>query len=144
MMMLLVFVMIQLLVFNVEMTVYVTFTCIAFSITLSIMISYSIAESYYTKVDDESYSILKDLKIKDMNRIICAHLNIDSTRNKFEQLKSMIIGTVDIRIITETKLDDTFPHAQFFIRGFSRPYRLDRSGNGGGGGYDIYQGRHSI
>ena len=96
------------------------------------MISYSIAESNYTKVDDESYSILKDLKINNLNRIICAHLNINSIRNKFEQLNSMIIGTVNCLILTETKLDETFPHAQFFMGGFPKPYRLDCSGNGGG------------
>ena len=110
----------------------VIFTCIVFSITLSIMISYSIAASNYTKKHDEPYSILKDLKINNLNRIVCAHLDINSIRNKFEQLKSMIIGIVDILIITETKLDETFPHAQFFMGGFSKPYRLDRSGNGGG------------
>ena len=37
-----------------------------------------------------------------------------------------------ILIITETKLDDTFPVSQFHIDGFSKPYRLDRNRNGGG------------
>ena len=39
---------------------------------------------------------------------------------------------LDILIITETKLDDTFPVSQFHIDGFSKPYRLDRDRNGGG------------
>ena len=39
---------------------------------------------------------------------------------------------LDILIITETKLDDTFPGSQFHIDGFSKPYRLDRNRNGGG------------
>ena len=39
---------------------------------------------------------------------------------------------LDILIITETKLDDTFPVSQFHIDGFSKPYRLDRNRNGGG------------
>ena len=39
---------------------------------------------------------------------------------------------IDILIINETKLGDSFPEAQFFIEGFSKPYRLDRTENGGG------------
>ena len=41
-------------------------------------------------------------------------------------------GIFDILIITETKLDDTFPLSQFHIDGFSTPYRLDRNRNGRG------------
>ena len=37
---------------------------------------------------------------------------------------------LDILIITETKLDNTFPVSQFHIDGYSKPYRLDRSRNG--------------
>ena len=33
-------------------------------------------------------------------------------------------------IINETKLDATCPVNQFFINGFSTPYRLDRNRNG--------------
>ena len=35
-------------------------------------------------------------------------------------------------MITETKLDDTFPLGQFYVDGFTMPYRLDRNCNGGG------------
>ena len=41
-------------------------------------------------------------------------------------------GNIDILIITESKLDDTFPKAQFIIEGYSAPFRIDRSKNGGG------------
>ena len=34
--------------------------------------------------------------------------------------------------VSETKLDDSFPTAQFSLNGFCKPYRLDRSSNGGG------------
>ena len=39
---------------------------------------------------------------------------------------------LDILIITETKLNDTFPVSQFHIDEFSKPYRLDRNRSGGG------------
>ena len=42
-------------------------------------------------------------------------------------------GYVDILLITESKLDNSFPTAQFQINGFSSPYLLDRNAHGGGG-----------
>ena len=35
-------------------------------------------------------------------------------------------------MISETKLDSSFPKGQFHLHGFFEPYRLDRNGNGGG------------
>ena len=35
-------------------------------------------------------------------------------------------------MISETKIDESFPISQFLIDGFSSPYRLDRNSNGGG------------
>ena len=35
-------------------------------------------------------------------------------------------------VISETKLDDSFPESQFKIPGYSSPFRLDRDQNGGG------------
>ena len=35
-------------------------------------------------------------------------------------------------MITETKLDDTFPLCQFYLEGVTMSYRLDRNRNGGG------------
>ena len=39
---------------------------------------------------------------------------------------------VDVIVVTETKLCDTFLTSQFLITGFSVPYRLDGNRNGGG------------
>ena len=35
-------------------------------------------------------------------------------------------------MITETKLDNSFPEQQFHIEGFNIPFRLDRNRHGGG------------
>ena len=35
-------------------------------------------------------------------------------------------------MISETKLDESFPVGQFLIDGYSVPYRFDRDGNDGG------------
>ena len=44
-----------------------------------------------------------------MNRLIIGNLSINSISNKFDQLKLFVQGKVDILIVTETKLDSTFP-----------------------------------
>ena len=35
-------------------------------------------------------------------------------------------------MISERKLDDSFPEGQFLIEGFHSPFRFDRNKNGGG------------
>ena len=89
---------------------------------------------FNNNVPDESnpYSILNDIRVKNMNRVIFAHININSIRNKFNMLADLIAGKIDLLLISETKIDDTFPSSQFLIPGFSTPYRLDRTENSGG------------
>ena len=83
--------------------------------------------------DSENYSLhLKQLKSKNVNRLIFAHININSIRNKFEMLVDGMSGNVDVLLISETQLDKSFPPAQFIIKGYSEPYRLDRNSKGGG------------
>ena len=86
----------------------------------------------HTSEGDNSIDILKDLRIKNANRVIFAHLNINSIRNKLEMLSGLVGGKIDILVISETKIDNTFPTPQFAIPGFSSPHRLDRSQHGGG------------
>ena len=38
---------------------------------------------------------------------------------------------MDILLISETKIDESFPLSQFTIDGFSMPYRRDRNDHGG-------------
>ena len=75
---------------------------------------------------------LRNFKIKNFNRLVIAHLNINSIRNKFESLTNIIQGNIDILVLTETKIDDSFPFQQFIISGFAAPFRLDRNADGGG------------
>ena len=75
---------------------------------------------------------LKVMKENSPNKIIVGHLNINSLRNKFEALQFIINRNLDVILLTETKLDDSFPSAQFMLKNFGIPYRLDRNSNGGG------------
>ena len=73
---------------------------------------------------------LKEIKIQSPDKLILGHLNINSVRNKFEAL--IIDNNIDLLLISETKLDDSFPTAQLQMKGFSVPYRYDRNGKSGG------------
>ena len=64
------------------------------------------------------------------NRII-GHLNIQSLRNKFSSLQQTVLSKTDILLLSETKIDDSFPDSQFFAEGF-KVYRKDRTKTGGG------------
>ena len=66
------------------------------------------------------------LRVKNINNIIVAYLNIHTF------LKTLISKNIDVMIIGETKLDDSYPNSQFLIEGFAEPFRLDRDKNGGG------------
>ena len=76
--------------------------------------------------------VLGSLSRSNLNRIILAHLNINSIPNKFNLLAEGVSGNVDIIMISETKIDETFPTRQFYIDGYTPPYRLDQNCNGGG------------
>ena len=76
-------------------------------------------------------SVLKRLRSNHPQQIIIGHLNINSIRNKFDIMKPMLMHDLDIFMVTETKLDDSFPVSQFNVEGFSTPFRLDRNKTGG-------------
>ena len=60
---------------------------------------------------------------------------MNSLRMKFD-------SNVDIFMISETKLDNSFPDGQFLVEGYSKPYRTDR--NCHGSGIMLCKNRYSI
>ena len=53
--------------------------------------------------------MLHRLTVKNVNRLIISHININSLRNKFKMLKKCIKDNAGILLISETKLDESFP-----------------------------------
>ena len=56
---------------------------------------------------------LHEIRIKNANRLIIGHLNVNSLRNKFEMLEELIKDKIDILLISETKLDRNTNHKYF-------------------------------
>ena len=70
--------------------------------------------------------------MKNLENIIFPYININSNRNKFDNLCDSISKNVDILSVTETKLDPSFPNWQFLIPAFHEPMRLDITSKHGG------------
>ena len=82
--------------------------------------------------DQDVTKVLNEIRIKNLNRVIIGHLNVNFFVAKIDATRSIMTGNVDIMVFSETKLDDSYPMAQLFIEGFGKPLRLDRNANGGG------------
>jgi len=75
---------------------------------------------------------LQDFRKAHHNKLIFAHLNINSLRNKFFEVCNILNnGYCDILGLSETKLDDSFLNSQFYANDFAL-YRSDRNEHGGG------------
>ena len=76
-------------------------------------------------------NILKNIRLKNLTRLIFAHLS-NLIRNKCDSLVTIVNKNIDVFLISEKKIDSSFPTAQFHIKGYAKPYRLDRDMHGGG------------
>ena len=84
------------------------------------------------RLDLDALTILNNIRVENLKNVTIGQLNINSLRNKIHDLAELIKGNLDILVITETKLDYTFPEKQFLIPGYKKPFRRDRNVNGGG------------
>ena len=77
---------------------------------------------------------LTNLKKECPNNPIISYLNINSLRNKIDQLRDICQkAPLDILCIDETKIDSSFPDSQFYIEGYQfPPFRKDRNKQDGG------------
>ena len=76
--------------------------------------------------------MIDDLKTLSLKYPIIAQININSIRSKFETSASLVVYDIDILIISETKINESFPLSRFIIDGLSMPYRRDRNDHSGG------------
>ena len=108
----------------------VTLVFIFTIIFLIIIILNTIGEEQYGELGPKE--LIRKIKIDDPNKLVIGHLNINSIRYKFECLCDIVANNIDILLISETKLNDSFPNGQFLMNGFQVPFRKDRTDKGGG------------
>ena len=77
--------------------------------------------------------MLHDLRSEYSKNMLCSYLNINSLRNKIHDLRLIIYDVpLDYFIISETKLDNSFPNAQLTINNYEIRARRDRDKHRGG------------
>ena len=75
---------------------------------------------------------LETTRQENSSDLLLSHLNINSIQNKFEELRHIVIESrVQIMVVSETKVDASYPDSQFHIPGY-RLHRQDRKKGGGG------------
>ena len=84
------------------------------------------------KNKENAFDVLKKIRMENIDNVIIGSLNINSLGHKIDALREIIGNNIDILIIIETKLDDSYPDNQFHIEGFQIPFRVDRNKFGGG------------
>ena len=100
--------------------------------------SFPLGDSYYETenasdkiISNANKRTLRNIRISNVNRLVFGHLNINSLKTKFDFLCEQIKVSIDVFMISDSKLDDSFPHGQFLIDGFHTPFRFDHNKNGG-------------
>ena len=63
--------------------------------------------------------ILHRFELKDMNTLDIGYLNFNPLRNKFNASKCFVKNSLDISMISVTKLDETFPEGKFLMDVFT-------------------------
>ena len=81
---------------------------------------------------EDAFTFIKKYRSKNNGKVILANLNLNSIPNKFSSLKEIISNNIDVLVIQETKIDETFPKGSFDIPGYKRAYHKDRNIHGGG------------
>ena len=72
------------------------------------------------------------MKIRSPDKLILGHVNINSIRSKYYSLIYMLDKSVDISLLSETRLDESFLLTHFKIEGFTTPHRYHRNDKRGG------------
>ena len=70
---------------------------------------------------NDCISVLKALGSDNSGKLVFAHININSIRNKFEFVSTQVNGNIDVLTVSKTKIDNIFPVGNFVIDGLVHP-----------------------
>ena len=90
-------------------------------------VSDSSENDYARNMTKNAPCTLNVIRKNNLNRLIFARININFMRNKFDKLASQVKGNTDVVMISETKLDGTFPGSleiNLFLRVLANPSEL--------------------
>ena len=70
------------------------------------------------KLRDTDSDVKSTFYKKNIDKIIFAHCNVSFMRNKLDQLCEMNKEHIGVLMISESKLDKSFPNGQFLLEGY--------------------------
>ncbi|MCH2403184.1 MAG: hypothetical protein MK216_04090, partial [Candidatus Nitrosopelagicus sp.] len=73
------------------------------------------SEEFLDKNDidhQEVSQVIRQIRVKNINRVIIGHLNVNFMAPKLDAIRTIIPGNVDIMVFSETKLDNSYPTTQ--------------------------------
>ena len=96
-----------------------------------------VSEDKVSNVDlddkENAFTTLRSWRVKNSDRITLGSLNINSIPKKIDDLRTLVTNNLDILVVQETKIDDTFSNESIQIPGYEhKPFRRDRKLGGGG------------
>ena len=77
------------------------------------------------------FSEVKIYKLDNPKNITIGHVNVSSLRNKFISIEKLIKFKLNMSLVSETKIDNSFPNRQLSIDGH-KTYLRGRNNFGGG------------
>lgn len=102
---------------------------------------FQFSDSFFEESTDISLQTSEDVaKVSELNMLMryannlkLGHLNVNSIGGfKLFEIKNMLTNNLlDIFVLSETKIDDTYPDSQYYVKGY-KLYRQDRTNFGGG------------
>ena len=70
-------------------------------------------------------------RLQNAKNVTIGALNVNSLRNKIGAVQELITNNIDICLLSETKIDESFPNQQFNISNY-KTFRRDRNKHGEG------------
>ena len=72
------------------------------------------------------FEAVRENRLKHAHNPLTGYLNINNLRNKVVDLRDIILGlSLDYLVLSETKIDQRFATAQFYIKGYEVRARRD-------------------
>ena len=87
-----------------------------------------------------NFNDLHEIRFKNPNSLIFAIISINFVISKSEMFQEVIGNNIDVLLVSEKKLDASYPSSQFILDGFTPPYKLDRTQHGGAKMFFIREG----
>ena len=83
------------------------------------------------RAENDVFPSVTAQRLQNAKNATIGELNVNSLKNKTGAVQELITNNIDICLLSETKIDESFPNQQFNISNY-KIFRRDRNKHGGG------------